>query len=618
MTFRTHVHLVLASIVLAISSAAYAENDVTRESLFPRCGGVVNLCGYYDRATNDEVITPVYERAMQFSEGLAAVRINGEFGYIDRSGSLVIHPQFDMAGPFYQGLAEVLIDGSTGVIDHSGNIVVDPQFSRAIPFTKDTLLVSKGPFRQSRLPGHERYDNLKSGVSYFGPEAFGLFHVRYGWIKHPVFKLNIFEAEGRGLIWATEGTGPRKPWGLLRADGTWQVQPIFVHVQRLMEDRAVVRTSTSRQGRPALSGAVDRDGQLVVPVKFDWLGYWSDGFGLARKDGKEGLVHKDGRLVGDRYFEKVERNYSRGVAPRVYDGSKWMTVSPDGSLVKDQLTETTALECPSGLKLVHAESGGLKVVKPDGRPAAPYAFERQHYDKRNCDSPLSVSFKGKFGFVTQEGLMITDPPFFDNTYRFNDGFAAVQINGLWGIVSLQGEMVVAPTYQKMRPANGAYEVELAGRKHWISARGIEVAEPAKDSTQTRNSVIKCAGGAEMFEVDGKWGLIGPDRTTIIEPEYRAISCFKNGVVWVPDEAKKAWCPLGRDGTPQGKPACLQTYYAVWWSHHYPEQLHPDPYESSVLWNRALLDYGVGKTFEPPNMIGDGVRGRGRRPAVHSR
>jgi hypothetical protein len=37
--------------------------------------------------------------APSFSENMAAVRIEGKFGFIDRAGSVIIPPKFDLSGP---------------------------------------------------------------------------------------------------------------------------------------------------------------------------------------------------------------------------------------------------------------------------------------------------------------------------------------------------------------------------------------------------------------------------------------------------------------------------------------------------------------------------------------
>src|SRR5580765_2442265 len=56
-------------------------------------------------------IAAQFDEAGPFSEGLAAVRVAGRFGYIDKQGVTVIPPQFDFAGAFSDGLAHVGIGG---------------------------------------------------------------------------------------------------------------------------------------------------------------------------------------------------------------------------------------------------------------------------------------------------------------------------------------------------------------------------------------------------------------------------------------------------------------------------------------------------------------------------
>lgn len=61
----------------------------------------------------------------KFSEGLAAIKIGGVWGYINREGEFVIKPQFRYAHPFRHGLAWVGIQGKKGdcYIDKEGNVI---------------------------------------------------------------------------------------------------------------------------------------------------------------------------------------------------------------------------------------------------------------------------------------------------------------------------------------------------------------------------------------------------------------------------------------------------------------------------------------------------------------
>ena len=57
---------------------------------------------------------------MVFSEGLADVRLNGKWGFIDKSGKVVIPFKYDDALPFSEGFAVVELDGKDGYIDKNG------------------------------------------------------------------------------------------------------------------------------------------------------------------------------------------------------------------------------------------------------------------------------------------------------------------------------------------------------------------------------------------------------------------------------------------------------------------------------------------------------------------
>lgn len=54
------------------------------------------------------IIKPQYQDAGTFSNGLAAVKKDDQWGYVDESGKMVISPQFVAAGVFYDGAAVVV------------------------------------------------------------------------------------------------------------------------------------------------------------------------------------------------------------------------------------------------------------------------------------------------------------------------------------------------------------------------------------------------------------------------------------------------------------------------------------------------------------------------------
>nr|MBA3352760.1 WG repeat-containing protein [Blastocatellia bacterium] len=73
-------------------------------------------------------VQPTYDEMFHFYEGLASVKKDGKYGFIDTSGKLVIAPAFDKAGVFSRGLAAVIMDGNVGYINKKGELVIKAIF----------------------------------------------------------------------------------------------------------------------------------------------------------------------------------------------------------------------------------------------------------------------------------------------------------------------------------------------------------------------------------------------------------------------------------------------------------------------------------------------------------
>lgn len=92
--------------------------------------------GYRNPRTRVEVIPPQYQNAQPFSEGLAAVKIGGKWGFIDYLGNEVIPPQYDgVALGFKQGLALVQVGKEQFFVDKRGKRILNNS-------VRDTILIN--------------------------------------------------------------------------------------------------------------------------------------------------------------------------------------------------------------------------------------------------------------------------------------------------------------------------------------------------------------------------------------------------------------------------------------------------------------------------------------------
>ena len=105
---------------------------------------------------------------------------------------------------------------------------------------------------------------------------------------------------------------------------------------------------------------------------------------------------------------------------------------------------------------------------------------------------------------------------------------------------------------------------------------------------------------KLFDRDGLWGIKDADGSEVIAPHYRALDCFKNGVAWAAFDEQRHWCALGPDGGLRERPSCVVEHYPKRFAG--PEPFDAAPYESSVLWVRAYLDFAMGRRDKSPGFI----------------
>ena len=74
----------------------------------------------------ERVIAPGYDDARAFSEGRAAVRTEGRWGFIDEAGTVLRGPDFDEVEAFEGGVARVWVGELMGYIGTDGQYVWIP------------------------------------------------------------------------------------------------------------------------------------------------------------------------------------------------------------------------------------------------------------------------------------------------------------------------------------------------------------------------------------------------------------------------------------------------------------------------------------------------------------
>ncbi len=84
-----------------------------------------------------------FDEGDEFHEGLAVVKADGKYGYINTRGEWQIRPRFKSAGQFSEGLAAIDLPDSPDAcyIDKSGEVVIRGEFAADRSFSEGLAFV---------------------------------------------------------------------------------------------------------------------------------------------------------------------------------------------------------------------------------------------------------------------------------------------------------------------------------------------------------------------------------------------------------------------------------------------------------------------------------------------
>ena len=177
-----------------------------------------------------------------FSEGLASVKKDGKYGFIDTSGNTKIPFIYDEAYPFLEGLARVKKDGKWGFIDTSGNTKIPLIYDDAWSFSEGLALVKKD----------RKYGFLDTSGNTKIP-------LIYDWAYSFSAGLALVEKD--------------RKWGFIDTSGNTKIPLIYDDVYSFSAGLASVK----KDGK---WGFIDTSGNTKIPLIYDDAASFSEGLAL--------------------------------------------------------------------------------------------------------------------------------------------------------------------------------------------------------------------------------------------------------------------------------------------------------------------------------------------------
>jgi hypothetical protein len=195
---------------------------------------------------------------------------DGKWGYVDSAGKFVVSPQFDSAEPFSEGLAAVQLHKRFGYIGPDGRFVIQPKYSAAKPFKGDLALVAT---RQPLEPLGSEYGEFRlAQITYVdrsGREIRAPLSVR----RAASFSDGLAAVVPDSVLRLRGGCAKG---GYLNVRGEWAIEPQFDDLRDFSEGLAAVN-SGARCGIGGKWGYVGKDGKVVVPFQYKFAGEFKSG-----------------------------------------------------------------------------------------------------------------------------------------------------------------------------------------------------------------------------------------------------------------------------------------------------------------------------------------------------
>ncbi|MBU3185942.1 WG repeat-containing protein [Clostridium estertheticum] len=230
---------------------------------------------------NDIVLKLDSNKYIEFENGLAQVKKNNEYGFIDKGGNWVIKPQFNMVlrGFNKEGFAIVNENDRYGTINKQGEFIVEPKFTGIGKYSEGVMSATNSAKKAGLIDNHGniiidfKFDVISSfseGLAYF--EEYG----KYGFIntkEEIVIKPKYHAVWGfyNGLSGYTLGAD--SPYGFINKRGEVAIENKYQNVGNFNEGLAVFTNND-------LDGYINIQGKEVIKNVFATADDFENGLAL--------------------------------------------------------------------------------------------------------------------------------------------------------------------------------------------------------------------------------------------------------------------------------------------------------------------------------------------------
>lgn len=374
-----------------------------------------NRWGFIDAEGNLRIAAQ-YEWTEPFSEGIAMVGKDDKAIYIDKRGQPITRKTFEDGTAFRQGFAVVDFEGLQGVINRLGAWILKPEYEVCGEHSEGFFYAEKN--------GLYGYANRRGEIA-----------IPFGYTYASDFE------QGRAVVGRNDKLSIIDTLGkaLTAFEYDW-IDPFTA--QPGLDGKMVY----SRMRKEGVMGLIDYNGKVTVAAQYDALGEEGDGLYLAASGDRYGFITGTGDTIIDfkyhyttaaleqsrfdnghaRVFQKVNRDVKIGVIDTL-----------DNKLMPAMFSGIGDYNAPL-ISVRKQELWGY--ADREVNLKIKYQFEAAETFQ---DSLAVVSLKGSFGLIDLNGVMVL-PAKFSSMQRLDS--LVLVADSLYGILHLNGDTLVPLQY----------------------------------------------------------------------------------------------------------------------------------------------------------------------------
>lgn len=433
--------LVSAFIFSVPVKAQYAS---CQDELIPKYDKKKRMWGY-SNLFGQWVIMPFYTKVSPFKEKRAVVQKGKLFGVIDCEGNVILPPEYQQISNFSNQKAWIRSGEMWGLANDRGKILIPPRYDEVQPvdhsefawLKKDgkwgLLNVERGlmlcqPQFEVAKPLSSNASMVKSSNGFFGVVN----HVSCNYIVQPEIE-HVKKVNQSLILYEINGK-----WGMLTYDGRIKANPEYDTIYQASPVLFIVSKGNK-------FGVINNEGVILADILYDEIGEYNEGLFPFRKGMKYGYLNLLGKVfIKPEYDEAkpfsnkqaiVRKNWNYGI---INIHNEEIVPVQYASLVK-------YMNWPFYLVAQKEKSGRFEYfLNREGSKISP-AFQKVYFDS---SSIIRVEMENQFRFWDIYKKEFVGGQF-HGAKPFQNHYAFVKENGLWGIVDKNGHMISSPVYDEI-------------------------------------------------------------------------------------------------------------------------------------------------------------------------